>query len=259
MAVAFEMGMNPVAISAIQGSTNINASYPATELMQQDEPRRTTRSSSTGATNIVLDFGAGHAAIEAFSVENYNFGSLLIERATTVGSWTTVGTYTTTGSDKDDGRRKRVMTGFTAITDRYIRLTPSSADAGATYFELGFIAAWGEWRALAKNFGVPYDKPKLQDVESLRYPGGRRETGAPTPVTLQLRLVLSYSPSNTAAETDAADLSNYPKNRILAIWEGGSDVTKVYHCKPSEDAEPAISRTNQGHRQLTGLVLDELT
>jgi hypothetical protein len=213
-------------------TTNIDPVYPATRLFDLSHPRRVCRSLSTATTRIVLDLAAA-TAIQAFSLERVNFGNLLIQGHAS-DSWASPSfseNFGTAGRDSDDGRRKRLCLPTASFLYRYVRLTPSIPDAGATVYEIGAFGIWPVLTTLSTNIAVPYEKT-LEDVaDTITLGGGGEEVGTASPLRVRLGLQANVRRDDALSMTQYRDLARAARNTVCLFYENMGDPTKMYHLR----------------------------
>jgi hypothetical protein len=187
---------------------------------------------------------ASNVTISAFTIEGFNFGTLLVEGATNAApsSWTFSESKSLTLSDNEDGRRKLYWTPGSAFTRRYLRLTPADEDLDASYFQIGTFACWPSITTMAKNFGRPYDKTFEDEAEEL---GSR--VGAPSYIRTRYNLQGRTALSDTTGLSEYYALANLPRDRVIMLYQNETSAAKVYHCR----RESSVRMTRHGDGQMT--------
>lgn len=229
-----QFALNPLTMTWVdEGGDNINASYPGSNAFLFHRPRFVTRWSSTGSSYLLIDFGS-NKTIPLITIEGHNFASLQVNGGTTTAASTSIRTLTSVLSavDEEDGRRKYwiTLTGFTAM--RYMKLTPSSPDAGASYYELGLVAAYDSSNVWTFTRGptVPYGKQFRMEGQETEYPLGGFVRGAYGIQYAEIDLQGKFMLDDSASKTDWTTLASYSPSKGLAFFENKGTLTKVYHC-----------------------------
>lgn len=241
----------------IDSSTNTDTDYPATRLTDLLRPRRAMRSTSTTAPVTILDFGSGSVSIAAFSLDNCNYGTLTLASSADKNSWSTVATATVSGTDPDDGRRKAVIVPSSPpMTARYLRLTPSSLDSGATYYETGSFGAWGTLTTMARQPALPFNKQLVDKAETLELGGGGLEVGTPTGMGVFIDLEANFLRVTDSAYDEWLPMARVPRDRVWLFWADDSDVTQAYHVQRVGTVN--VRRSAGPLTQVTGLQIREV-
>jgi len=234
--VATSKQYSPLAKSfTVFAATNMHASYPATRIAVPN-PRRFARSSSTTAPVFTLNLGAP-TTIQAFSIENVNFGTLTIEGSNSSGSgFTQLQTFSVSTAERWTTRRKLICVPSSTWTFQYVRLTPASLDAGATFFKVGMVGAWPLLKTLSQNVATGYSKQLPSKAEELQI-GGSEEVGMATPTRTVITATVRPETTDTATLNQYAELANIPKNRVFLWYDNEGDLTQVHHMQRTGDFE----------------------
>jgi len=226
------------AYSATDPAAQYQPDFPVTNIQAIEAPSRVARSLTLTSAPILLYLGT-HTGIGAFSLYGANFGSLLIEGNVT-DSWGSPSfsqSFNTTGVNTSVGHRFRLCLPTAPFLGsyRYVRLTPSSPDAGAMYFELAAVAPWLDLKVLNGQFRLPYDRSPLAETESVKLGGGTVEYGVPGSFFAQIALGggafwFDQSPDATA-QAQWEELSLLPDGRTFLWWEEYRGVNYGYHVR----------------------------
>jgi hypothetical protein len=214
----------------VQSSTNIQAAYPATRLLDLVHPRRTTRSINTGTTRVILDFGAV-TTLGTLSIETVNFQTLTSEGGNDLSSWPFIEATAVGGLVADDGRRKLDYDPVATFNYRYLRYTPSAPDAGATFYEWGIAGHWPSVTTLTQNPSTPYRKVLESKVDSLELSGGGEDVGNDSPIAIRLTFGVKLERDNGASQDEFRALGIVPRNQVILWSENEGDPTKMYHLR----------------------------
>ena len=238
------------------GSVNVNTAYPVTMMLNLADRTQSTRSSSTTATKICIDFGA-NTVIGAFSIEGVNFGSLQLQAslAATPATMVAAGTFTTTAIDKEDRRRKWLCIPTISWNHRYATLTPSSPDAGADYFEIQNCGAWPTLTTMISNVEVPYRKTHFDKAQVFDLESAGEEIGPSPSIRLLIGASAKFDRQQTADLDLYLEVAAIPRNRVWLWYENQADLTKMYHVTKAESVE--ITR-NIGTWEMANLQLREV-
>lgn len=245
------------------GSTNVDTGdYAAANMNKAEDRTQSCRTTSVAAgTKIALDLGVGVAVnvpVAAFMLEGVNFSSLQIQASLSASPGTLVnaGTFVPI-LDKEDRRRKLLCIPSITWNHRYITLTPTSPDAGATYYEIQNFTAWSPLNTLLTNLEVPYRKTHFDKAELIDLGSAGEEVG-PSPA---IRLIISGSAKFDRDAALAAHLDQYqeiaaiPRNRVWLFHENQGDLSKCYHVQRADSVE--IVR-NAGTWEVSNLTMREV-
>ena len=234
LANKMQFALNPLAWTWVdEVADNINANYPGSNAYVFHRPRLVMRTTNTSSSYLLIDFGSAKT-IPVISIEGHNFASLQINGGNTTSASTSIRTITSslTAVDYEDGRRKCwiVLSGFTSM--RYMKLTPSSVDAGASYFELGIVAAYDSSNVWTFTRGptVPYQKGFAVSGQGNEYPLGGFVRGSYGIPYAEISLNGRFELADSASLTDWSTLARYSQSKGLSFFENKGDLTKVYHC-----------------------------
>lgn len=217
----------PTTVTATTEATG----FPASNLLLPTKWRRTLRSTSTAAWSVVLDFGAA-VVLDGVWVHATNFAKVQLAKSTDNVSYTNL---TAAAQDvladtrcEPPVRRKTWLpaTGWTSgFNNRYLRLTPSVADAGATYWEIGAVVC-PVLENMTRNWGTPFSWTPVEGVTDLPYAGvgGEVNVEAPTLVRFQLQ----GGPWMTSAMAQLTRLRALGRRAPFFLYENRGDVTKAY-------------------------------
>lgn len=241
------------------GAVNTNTSdYAAANMNKLEDRTQSARTTAVSAgTRWALDLGAD-TPVQAFSIEGVNFASLAISAALSASPSTLVaaGTFVPV-LDKEDRREKLICIPSITWNHRYVYLTPSTPDAGATYYEIQNLGAWPVLTTLLVNPEVPYRKTHLDKAEVLDLGSAGEEVG-PSPA---IRLVISVSTKMDRDQVIGASLDQYleiaaiPRNRVWLFDENQGDLSKMYHVQKADSVEVA---RNAGTWDVTSLTMREV-
>ena len=237
---------------------NYAPSYPATELAYLDAPFTLARTLDTSDGVVVLDLGAAAPSIAAFSFEQQNFGMLNIAKsATGVGDWTSFGDYDMTGTRGYGGRRIRICEpGAVTFDQRYVQLTPSSPDAGATVYEWGVAAAWPTLTTMTAIVGLPYSRRVDSRTEVMALGGGGTQYGVAGSRFVQILTSGEAFDDEPDQRAEYQALANQPDGRVILWNEALYGDTAVYHMRRTAAVTFAIEDATM--ETVSGIQLSEV-
>lgn len=225
----------PTAVTA----TNAATTHPASNVLLATKWRRTVRSTSTGAWTLRLDFGAA-TVLDGLFLHYTNFAKVMLAASNDGTNWTDLYAAATDVLVDDrcapPTRRKVWLPGAawtTVFNHRYLRLTPSVADAGATYWEIGAVAC-PVLENMTRNWGAPFTWTPLEPVTRLPYAGGSgSEVNVEGPT--RVRFTLQGGPWVTSAMPQLARLRALGQDGACFLYENRGDASKAYLLKRVAD------------------------
>jgi hypothetical protein len=228
------------------GATNEAATHPATNVLLATKWRRTVRSTSTGAWNLDLDFGSS-VALDGLFIHFTNFAKVQLAKSDNGSSWTNL-YAAATDVPLDDRctppiRRKGWLpaSGWLSVfNNRYLRITPSVADAGATYWELGAVAC-PVLENMTRNWGTPFQWQPVEAVTRLAYAGGAgSEVNVEGPT--RVRFSLQGGPWAIDALPQLRRLRALGQDGAFFLYENRGNTAHAYLLKRVTDT-PFAERT----------------
>jgi hypothetical protein len=242
------------AIPTAMTSQAIHASYPASRLQYPGYPRQYSRSTDlTGSPYWQADLGAALTVVDRVTIENFNFTSATIAGSINADMSAPLFSSTVSGlgaTDPNDGRRKYIQQAGGTL--RYIRVTPTVADAGAAFYSLGMLGVWRSWQTLTKNV-KPFAMDLVDDgAETLDLGNGGFQIGLPPPIKIVATLEARFYATDATTFAQYRSLAQAPRNRVIVIHEDTTTVTRFWHCRRKSNARISPrDGTTYGIEQLT--------
>lgn len=237
-------------------TTNFDATYTASLVADLSRPLRAARTTSLALTRIVIDLGAV-TSVQAFTFENTNFEGLIVQGGNDNSTWLFTETFECDQVDSDDGRRKVIGFPTETFNYRYIRLSPEAVPAnGDQFYTFGAFGVWEEIASLEKNFSTPYEKTLDDDADVIEFAGGGSEVGLSSPVRIRFALQARAERLNAVALDQYKQIGQYPRNRVMLLYENQEDVTQMYHVRRAGSFR--ITRTENATVTVSGIQLLEV-
>jgi len=243
---------------------NVDPAFPVSRMAELRYFQRSTKSVSSDAPVIHLDFGTD-VVVAALSFEHVNFPTVSIQYGTNadphpVGGrafadetideafpWATgIGWVDTSGVDSEDGRQKRLVIPPEPRTLRHLYLNPYESGRDDVY-AIGSLGAWGadDFQSLYKNPGTPYRK-----VYEDTYDGSTSPT----------RCVISFPARLQRADLVSVEqflaMLRAPRERVMLWDENEGDLSKWYHVRRAGVGES--TRQAGPYLELAGFQLREV-
>lgn len=219
-------------------ATNAATTHPVSNVLLSSKWRRTVRSTSTGAWTLDIDFGAA-TPLDGLLLHNTNFAKVLLAKSDDASTWTNL--YSAAVDVLTDDRvgpptRRKVWlpaSGWlSAFNSRYLRITPSVADAGATYWEIGAVA-FPVLENMTRNWGVPFTWTPVEPATRLEYVGGGSEVNVEGPP--RLRFQLQGGPWATDALPQLRRLRALGQDGAFFLYENRGNAAHAYLLKRVTD------------------------
>lgn len=228
----------PTGLSA----TNEATTHPVANVLAPTKWRRTARSTSISAWNLDIDFGAA-TPLDGLFLHHCNFGKVMLAASNDASAWTNL--YAAATDVLTDDRcappvRRKVWLPGSAWTSpfnhRYLRITPSVADAGAPFWEIGAVA-FPVLENMTRNWGTPFAWTPVESVTRLEYAGGGGEVNVEGPT--RVRFTLQGGPWATAALSQLTRLRALGQDGAFFLYENRDDRSKAYLLKRVSDTTVA--------------------
>lgn len=219
-------------------ATNAAATHPVGNVALATKWRRTVRSTSAGAWALTLDFGAA-TLLDGLFLHHCNFSQVMLSASNDGGSWTDLYAAATDVLTDDrcspPARRKVWLpaSGWLAnFNHRYLRLTPSAVDAGATFWEIGAVAC-PIVESMTRNWGIPFLWTPSEAVTRLAYAGGGSEVNVEGPTVL--RFTLQGGPWAADALPQLRRLRALGQDGAVFLYENRGNASHAYLLKRTAD------------------------